>query len=103
MRQEQQTSAALQRVVCIPAPWQRYLVNADGSTAAWRLATLLMKNSLVIKQASLNIEWCVQLELVKTNSQRAACLVLSSCPRLGPHERRYYGAVQPCVHYIPYW
>ncbi|EFN59741.1 hypothetical protein CHLNCDRAFT_133347 [Chlorella variabilis] len=37
--------------------WYRYLVSADGSTAAWRLATVLMKNSLVIKQASPRVEY----------------------------------------------
>lgn len=44
-------------LTCRPPVPSRYLVSADGSTAAWRLATVLMKNSLVIKQASPRVEY----------------------------------------------
>lgn len=47
---------------CLPAslpPSPRYVLNADGSTATYRLAYLLATNSVILKQASTQIEWWV--------------------------------------------
>lgn len=52
-----QAKTPMSALTCRPPVPSRYLVSADGSTAAWRLATVLMKNSLVIKQASPRVEY----------------------------------------------
>lgn len=98
----------------------RYLLALDGYTASSRLGSLLPINSAVLKQESQWLEWCVARSVCarpmhatapppagtaalpsKPCTERAAIILrLDSllCP-----PSRYYAALQPCVHYLPFW
>jgi hypothetical protein len=94
--------------------YYKYLLNVDGSTAAWRLATLLMKNSLVIKQASPDVEWCAchaRGPGLGAGASRGTARPQHTWPLQPPRAQiallrtacRYYHALKPCEHYIHYW
>lgn len=100
---------------CVP-PFFRYLLNLDGISASYRLATLLAINSLVLKQASPWAEWCA-LPAFGCMPPRRSLLCAGCMHACSPQHRplpspgalpspalcRYHAALRPCVHYLPFW